>query len=92
MKTIALCVGVVGLAIAASWQTAKAPDRAWGMILAGQIERSAEKTLAKGAVEIRFGTTVIYADEADITNSAPGEASEIELRGTVRVKAVLQPK
>ena len=79
MTTVSFSLIVVGLSIAASGQTTSAPDRT--IMRAHEITRSADGTHLRGSVEIRLGTTVLYADEADITNGAPGEASEISLRG-----------
>ena len=90
MTTVAFSVVVVGLGLAASGQMASAPNQA--KVIAHEITRSAKATHLRGSVEIRIGTTVIRADEADIINSAPGEASEIALRGNVRVRAVLNAK
>jgi hypothetical protein len=43
-------------------------------------------------VEIRIGSTLITADEAEIQHGAPGEQSDVQLRGNVHLKAVLEVK
>jgi lipopolysaccharide export system protein LptA len=45
--------------------------------------------VAKG-VEIRMGSAVLRADEAEITNGAAGEPSNIQLRGNVRLSGTLE--
>ena len=49
------------------------------------------RVVAKG-VEIRIGAAVLVADEAEIRRGAPGEASDIELRGNVHLKAIVEVK
>ena len=46
------------------------------------------RVVAKG-VEIRIGQSLITADEAEIRYGGPGEPDDVELRGSVRLKAHL---
>jgi hypothetical protein len=48
--------------------------------------------VAKGEVEIRIGSTVLTADEAEIHYGGPSEPDDVELRGNVHLKAVLDVK
>ena len=43
-------------------------------------------------VEIRIGSTLITADEAEIRYGAHGEQSDVQLRGNVHLKAILEVK
>ena len=43
-------------------------------------------------VEIRIGSTLITADEAEIRYGAHGEQSDVKLRGNVHLKAILGVK
>ena len=49
------------------------------------------RVVAMGA-EIRIGSTLITADEAEIRYGAPGEQSDVQLRGNVHLKAILEVK
>ena len=44
----------------------------------------------KGGIEMRVDSTVMTADEADILFAAAGEHSDIQLRGNVRVRAIIR--
>ena len=88
MKFAVICLGVLGLAIAAHGQTVQAPDAGKFGFSAKYLERISDtKTLAKGGVEIQLGTTIIRADEADIQCGTPNVPCEFELRGKVHVTA-----
>ena len=43
-------------------------------------------------VKIRIGSTLITADEAEIRYGAHGEQSDVQLRGNVHLKAILEVK
>jgi len=43
-------------------------------------------------VAIRIGSALITADEAEIRYGAQGEQSDVQLRGNVHLKAILEVK
>ena len=45
------------------------------------------RSVFKGDVEIRIGSVVVTADEAEIRRGARGEPDDVELRGNVHMKA-----
>lgn len=49
------------------------------------------RAVGKG-VEIRIGSVLITADEAEIQQGAPGEQSNVQLRGNVHLRAILEVK
>jgi len=55
-----------------------------------EVSPDGKRLSLQGAVEIRVGSTVMTADEADIVFASPGEQSDIQLRGKVRVRAILR--
>lgn len=55
---------------------------------AGQPLEAGDRVIASGSVEIRIGSTLVTADEAEIRHGAPGEPADIELRGNVHLKTV----
>ncbi len=58
---------------------------------AGEKMMVRSRVVAKG-VEIRLGSSVLVADEGEIRYGATGERSDVELRGNVHLKAVLEVK
>jgi nucleoid-associated protein YgaU len=88
MKVIALCFGVLVLAITVSGQTVSAPDNS--VTAREMTSLSEDRLVAKGGVKLTIGTTVITADEAEIHYGGPGKLSDIRLSGPVCVKAILQ--
>ena len=105
MKTIKLSVCAIGLAVvmgdatasrsamhAASQAKSGPPVVARWSFDSRDVEVSPDgrRLSAHGAVEIRVDSILMTADEADIRFGAPGEPSDIELRGRVRVRAVLR--
>lgn len=88
MKVTAACFALLVVALAASAQTVTAPN---ARLTAREISRTSDRrVVAKGDVTLTIGTTVITANEAVIEHGGPGKASDISLRGAVRVKAILQ--
>lgn len=59
-------------------------------VLPGGETAVRSRVVAKGDVEIRIGSSLVTADEAEIRYGAPGEQDEVELRGYVRLKADLK--
>jgi len=79
-KALLVFLGVVGVAVFASGQTAAPPD-----ILADSIQRTSASTYQyRGHVQLTTGTVVVTADEADLTTQSNG-ALEFDLRGSVHL-------
>ena len=55
-----------------------------------EVSPDGKRMSLNGAVQIRVDSTVMTADEAVIVFASPGEQSEIQLRGDVRVHAILK--
>jgi hypothetical protein len=67
-----------------------------GMVSEPQVLRDGglavrSRVVGKG-VEIRIGSALITADEAEIRYGAPGKRSDVQLRGNVHLKAILEVK
>ena len=95
MRTAILCLCVLGLSIVANGQSVTPPpvridSTPPTAILTSRVIEVGGRVVARGHVEIRIGSTIVTADEAEIRYGAPGEQDEVELRGNVRLKADLK--
>jgi lipopolysaccharide export system protein LptA len=80
IKAVLMLVGIVGIAVFASGQTAGAPD-----VLADHIRATSATTVQyRGNVQLKSGNVTVTADEADSTVQANGTI-DFALRGNVHL-------
>jgi lipopolysaccharide export system protein LptA len=80
IKASMMFLGVVGIAVFASGQTAGAPD-----VLADHIQVTSATTVQyRGNVQLKSGNVTVTADEADSTVQ-PNGAMDFVLRGNVHL-------
>ena len=79
-KALLMFLGMVGIAVFASGQTAGAPD-----VLADHIRATSATTVQyRGNVQLKIGNVTVTADEVDSTVQ-PNGATDFALRGNVHL-------
>ena len=79
-RMVTLSVGIIGMAVLVGAQTTNAPGA-----VADHVERISPTSVEfRGHVRLSNGSTVITADEADLTIKADG-GHEYDLRGDVHL-------
>ena len=79
-KALLMLLGMVGIAVFASGQTAGAPD-----VLADHVQLTSASTVQyRGHVQLKSGNVTVTADEADSTVQ-PNGTIDFALRGNVHL-------